>query len=179
MEKNIKNNTGIDINTTLQNKPVFFEWQAPEFEYQPKSVSWYWLSAIIGIILIALAIWQKNLLFIIFVVIAWLVIIASANRFPTIWEFKIDEKGINIALPNEKSSAKFYPYAEIEGFDIHFGGEQYKELILKIKSKFSPFLKINIYFSDEEKIKNFLLKYLIKEEYEQSFSDSFSKLIGL
>lgn len=154
-----------------------FVWQAPEFEYRPKDVSWYWLSLIVGIILIALAVWQKNFLFMIFVIIAWLVITVMANRFPAVWEFKIDEKGINIALPKEKSNGKFYPYAEIEGFDIHFGGEDYKELILKTKSKLSPYLKINIHVADEEKIKDFLLKILPQEEYNQSLVDSFLKLI--
>lgn len=152
-------------------------WQAPEFEYQPKDVSWYWLSLIVGIILIALAVWQKNFLFMVFVVIAWLVITVMANRFPTVWEFKIDEEGISIVLPNEKSGGKFYPYTEIEGFNIHSGGEDYKELVLKTKSKLSPYLKINIHGADEEKIKDFLLKFLPKEEYNQSLADSFSKLI--
>lgn len=161
-----------------EKKTPAIEWQAPEYEYQPKDISWYWISLIIGIILIALAIWQKNLLFAIFIVIAWLVITSIANRFPTVWEFKINEKGINIALSKEESGAKFYPYAEIEGFDIHSGGEDYQELVLKIKSKFSPYLKINIHSADEEKIRDFLLKILPEEEYNPSLADSFSKLIG-
>ena len=163
-----------------QEKPSenFISWQAPEFEYRPKDVSWYWLSLIAAIILIALAVWQKNFLFVVFVVIAWLVITSLADRFPTIWKFKIDEKGLNISLPNKKSgNDKFYPYEDIEGFDIHYGGEEYKELVLKIKKKFSPYLKINIYAADEEKIKNFLLQRLSKDEYQISLTDSLSNLI--
>lgn len=164
-----------------QEKPSenFISWQAPEFEYRPKDVSWYWLSLIIAIILIALAVWQKNFLFMIFVVIAWMVINSLANRFPTIWEFKINEKGLSVSLLNKKSeSGKIYPYEEIEGFDIHEGGEEYKELVLKIKKKFSPYLKINIHADDEEKIKNFLIQRLPKEEYQISLVDSLSKLAG-
>jgi hypothetical protein len=154
------------------------EWQAPEFEYYRKDVSWYWLSLIVGIILLALSIWQKNFLFAVFVIIAWLVIVYSARRFPTIWNFKISEKGIEISLPNKDlGSAKFYPYSEIEGFDIHPASDECKELVLKVKSRFSPYLKINILANDEEKIKNFLLKYISKEEYSGSLADSFSKLI--
>ena len=59
-------------------------------------------------------------------------------------------------MPKEKSGAKFYSYSEIEGFDIHFGGEDYQELILKTKSKFSPYLKINIHTADEKKLKIFI-----------------------
>ena len=161
-----------------EKKSAAIEWQAPEYEYQPKDITWYWVSLMVGIILIALAVWQKNLLFAIFIIIAWLVITSMANRFPTVWEFKINEKGINIALPNEKSGGKFYPYSEIEGFDIHPAGEDYQELILKTKSKLSPYLKINIHSADEEKIRDFLLKILTEEEYEQSLADSFSKLIA-
>lgn len=157
--------------------PEFIVWQAPEFEYYRKDVSWYWLSLIISIILLALSIWQKNFLFAVFVIIAWLVIVYSANRLPNVWSFKIDEKGIEISLPKTKDNQKFYPYSEIEGFDIHPASDQYKELVLKVKSKLSPYLKINITANDEEKIKNFLQQYISKEEYNSSLADSFSKLI--
>ncbi len=160
-----------------EGKPSIF-WQAPEFEYIQKGASWYWLSLIIGIVVFALAIWQKNFLFAIFVVVAWLVIIYLTNRFPTVWKFEINERGIAISLPNDDSaSVKFYPYGEIEGFNIHSIGDEYKELILKLKSRFSPYLKINFYVKDEEKIKNFLLKHISEEEYRESLADSFSKLI--
>ncbi len=147
-------------------------WQAPEFKYSPKDISWYWLSLIIGIILLTLSIWQRNFLFAFFIVIAWLVVVYSAGRNPTIWNFKLSEKGIEINLPNnDPASAKFYPYSEIEGFDIH------SELILKLKKRFSSYLKINFPAEEEEKIKDFLSKYIAKEEYSESLADSFSKLI--
>ena len=47
-------------------------WQIPEYEYRSKDVSWYWISLIAAIVLFAFAIWQKNFLFAIFVVIAFL-----------------------------------------------------------------------------------------------------------
>jgi len=156
---------------------AYIEWQALEFEYYRKDVSWYWLSLIVSIILLALAVWQKNFLFAVFVIIAWLVIVYSANRLPNVWSFKIDEKGIEISLPKTKDNQKFYPYSEIEGFDIHPASDQYKELVLKVKSRLSPYLKVNITANDEEKIKNFLLKYISKEKYNSSLADSFSKLI--
>ncbi len=156
----------------------FISWQAPEFEYYRKDVSWYWLSLIVSIILLALSIWQKNFLFAVFVVIAWIVIVYSANRLPNVWNFKIDEKGIEISLPRTKDNQKIYPYSEIEGFDIHPASDQYKELVLKVKSKSSPYLKINFPAADQEKITEFLQKYIPKEEYNESLADSFSKLIG-
>src|SRR4030042_157887 len=149
-------------------------WQAPEFEYQRKDLSWYWLSLIFAIVLIALSIWQKNFLFAVFVVLAWLVIVYSTRRPPTVWNFSIDERGVQIDLPNgDPSSIKFYPFEEINGFDLHEG----QNLVLKLKKKLSPYLKINFPAEQEEKIKNFLQKYIPEEEYASSLADSFSKLI--
>lgn len=156
-------------------KGVFVAWQAPEYEYRRKDVSWYWLSLILAIILLALSLWQKNFLFAIFVVIAWLVIVNQAARFPLIWNFKIDEKGIGIA--DKEGNDKFYPYTDIDFFDIHIGGNDYKELVLKFKPRLTPLLKINIHSEDEEKINGFLLKYLPRKEVAVSLIDSLSKLI--
>jgi len=186
---------------------VSIEWQAPEFEHRQKNVSWYWLSLLVSIILLALSVWQKNFLFAVFIIIAWFVIIYSTSRLPTIWNFKLSEKGIEINLPeSDASSNKFYPINEIEGFDIHSTAQtntdftqtntdtkkslyqsvsspsesmlEYKELILKIKKRFSPYLKINFPATDQEKITEFLQKYISKQEYSESLADSFSKLIG-
>jgi len=113
------------------------------------------------------------------VVIAFLVINYLANRFPSIWEIKIDEKGIEIKLANSGEGKKFYPAENIEGFDIHAetDNSEIKELAIKFKSKLSPLLKISFYSRDELKIKEFLLKFAPEEEISQSAIDSFLKLI--
>jgi len=154
-------------------------WQAPEYEFQPKKdVSWYWLSLIAAIILFAVAIWQKNFLFGVFVVLAWVVVIKLADRPPLIWDFKIDEEGISIGLfKGEAGENKFYPYSDIDYFDIHEGNGDYKGLALKFKSRLSPILKINIRPEEEEKIKAFLLKFLKQKTIEPSLLDSISRLI--
>ena len=158
----------------------FISWRAPEFEHRPKNESWYWMSFIAGIILMAVAVWQKNFLFAVFVVLAWITIIFSVNRKPTMWNFRIDKEGVQISLPSgDKASAKTYLYSGIRGFDIHpTPGDEYKELILKQRSKFSTFVKINIFARDEEKIKSFLEEFLPHEEYDPPLADSLAKLIG-
>lgn len=152
-------------------------WQIPEYEYQPKDVSWFWISLILAIILIVLSLWQNNFLFSIFVAIAFLVINIWARRFPIIWEFKINKDGIFINLPKGENK-KFYPMNELESFDIHDVSDEYKELVFVLKKKFSQAVKINIFFHDEEKIKNFLLKFVHQEEHELSLIDSLARLIG-
>lgn len=156
-------------------------WQIPESEYQPKSVSWHWLTIIAAVVLIAFAIWQKNFLFAIFVAIAFLTINSLAKKFPTVWQIKIDLKGILIKLPNSDEGKKIYPFNDLESFDVHSvltdETEETKELVVKLKSKFSPFLKINIYSKDEEKIKDFLLQFVPQQEHPRSTIDSLLKLM--
>ena len=48
-----------DINLTAES----IEWEAPEFLYRHKTVFWYWISAIIAVIIFAFAWWQKNIFF--------------------------------------------------------------------------------------------------------------------
>jgi hypothetical protein len=116
------------------------------------------------------------------VVIAFFTINYLTNRFPPIWEIKINEKGIFIGLPNSEKK-KFYPIEDIESFDIHSevyeNGEEgeYRKLVLKLKAKISPLLKINIYPKDEPKIKEFILRFASQEELSKSLTDSLSELI--
>ena len=123
---------------------------------------------------------EVNFLFAVFIIISFLAVNYLANRFPTIWQIKINNKGISIGLPNKPESDKFYPLGDIESFDIHsdVGGDLYGELILKFKSKFLPYLKINIHAADEKKIEEFLIKFALRQEHHRSLVDSLSKLMG-
>ncbi|MEK7149372.1 MAG: hypothetical protein AAB757_00090 [Patescibacteria group bacterium] len=147
-------------------------WEAPEYEYNPKSVFWYWLSLIISIVLIALSLWQKNFLFAVFIFIAELVLLYFSNRFPKLWGFKIDDTGVAIG------DSKFYPFSDIHSFDIHPVDEEYKELILRMKSKFSPYTKIFIFRDDEKKIEQRLLKFVEKQEIALSLVDFLEKFFN-
>lgn len=147
------------------------EWQAPEFEYDPKGVSWFWLSLIVAIILVAVALWQQNFLFAIFVAVAELLIITSANRFPHHWNFRIDESGVHIV------GHKSYLFEQITGFDFHEDVGDYDELVLEVRGKFSPYVKINIFKEDKDVIKEVLSKILPQKTIPESFSDTILKIL--
>lgn len=158
-------------------------WQIPEYEYREKSAFWRWLTLIIALLLIAFAAWQKNFLFAVFATIAFFTVNYFVNRFPLIWRIQISKDGVSIQTPAGEVKKK-YPFEKIKGFWIRpdifsdeSGKDQYKELVFKIEGKILPFLKINIYLEDEKDIDNFLLKYLLKEEYPELLSESLEKLI--
>ena len=164
-----------EVKQEISQAPIVenISWHAPEYEYSPKSSLWYWVSVVVALILIALALWQKNFLFAIFVVVAELIIFSVADKHPKMWEFSIDGRGIYIG----KNKAYFYD--DLEAFDIHWSDENnYDQLVLKTKKKFTPIVTINIYKEDKEKIREFLKKYLKHEEIEISLSDILGRLVG-
>ena len=69
--------------------PFMINWEAPEFEHRPKSVSWYWLSIIGATSLLGFAVFQKNFLFFIFVIVAEILVLILSNREPELIPFEL------------------------------------------------------------------------------------------
>lgn len=132
-------------------------WKAPEYRFHQKGLSWYWLTIIATIVLMALAIWQGNFLFVVFIIVAELLILFWGYKKPDVVEFTIDDKGFSIG------ENTFYSYNDLEGFAI--SGD---ELILKKKSKVSPYIKIIIPEKNAKRIRAFLERTLPEIEYEES-----------
>lgn len=148
-------------------------WRAPEFEYHAKGASWYWGSIGITAVLLAFSLWQKNLLFALFVVIAEVAIWHWARQVPRTLEFRIDSGGIAIG------HIKFYSYEELEGFLIReASGHRGAELILRTQSRLNPFRKISIQEKDIPDIKKILPSSLKEIEYEDSLADVLLNRIG-
>ena len=147
-------------------------WQAPEFKYRPKDVGWYWMSIAGASVLFLLAIWQRNFLFGIFVVLAEIMVISFANKFPKVLQFKINKSGVHI------STIKLYAYDDLEGFHILEHDDGTGELVLKTKNKLHPFVKMFVVQKDISNIKEFLQSYLQEVEYKEPITDRIGDLIG-
>lgn len=149
------------------------KWVAPEFEYFAKDISWSWLVMIVGIIVIAIALWQRNFLFAIFLIISVLLIIFWGKQKPRDIEFTLDEHGLDI------ERKKFYPYHGFEGFSVRplmAKDEKYTQLVFKFRARLKPYFKIGIKVNDIEKFKKFINQYIPEIEYEESISDHLSKI---
>ena len=145
-------------------------WQAPEFKYEHKDVSWYWLSIIIAGLMILLAIWQRNLLFALFIIIAEIMIIIWAKERPKTLNFKIDDKGVHI------DKIRTYNYDDLGGFHI-IEKDNISELVLKTKNRLHPVVKIIIASINIAKIRDTLNDHLPEVEYEESLADHIDRLL--
>ncbi len=149
------------------------KWSAPEFEYIQKGVGWYWLTIIVAIILSALALWQENVLFAVFVVIAAILVLSWGKSYPKTVDFELNENGLAIG------EQKTYSYGELKGFAIRQGyvDSELVEIVFQKKSRLSPYIKILASDQDMETIKDFLIQYLPEIEYEESLIEHIARIL--
>lgn len=150
------------------------KWEAPEFEHRERDVSWYWISIIIAATIIAFAVWQRNFLFGLFVVIAEILVIIWGDRTPRMTTFILTEKGVGI------EPGKFHPFAGMESFSVDEGhdDEPWDNIIFHFHGKFKLPLIIKLPKEKLDEAKATIKKILKEVDYEPSFLDSLEKLIG-
>lgn len=148
-------------------------WSAPEFEFITKGVGWYWLTIIVAIIMSALALWQENVLFAVFVIIATILVLIWGRSHPKMIDFRINESGLAIG------EQKNYSYGELKGFTIRQGyvDSELVEIVFQKKNHLSPYIKILANGQDTEVIKEFLSQYLSQIEYEESLIEHIARLL--
>ncbi len=154
---------------------VFLTWRAPEFEYREKGPGWYWLSIFAAVGLMALALWQKNFLFAVFIVVAEVLIVTWGSREPNLVEFKLTAEGLGVG------DDKLYLYREIENFSLdENSSSRWVEMNLRFKRALKPKMKIQLPRGELGKIiENFRnLAPGVKEvEFEESLTDTAERII--
>ncbi len=151
-------------------------WQAPEFEYHKKSVTWYWITIIVAVLLLAIVIWQKNFLFGVFIIIAEVLLIIWGSKEPEMIDFKLTAERFLIG------KSKSYSYQEIENYA--FDSPDHKEwaiLVLKLKKTFRAKIKIRLPKTDLEKIRVAFQERAseaLEVDFEHSFWDYLEDLVG-
>ena len=148
------------------------EWSAPEFEYRPKGVSWYWISIICAAAIIAFAIWEQNFLFGIFVVIAEILLIAWGNEIPATVNMTLTENDLSIG------AAKHYETKLFENFSVDEQNDDWAELFFTFKTKLRTPLKVMIPKAKIDEVRENLQTIMHEIEFEPSLLDSLEKIIG-
>jgi len=151
------------------------EWEAPEFAYTEKEPFWFLVGGLVAILLLLFALWQQNLLFVIFILIASATSFVWAKRKPETLTFKLNENGLRIREHD------FYPWSDLKYFALlvaHEERDRFAELIIRYDRKLNPFLKIHAPPEQLDELREFLLRYLPEEEYEEPFTDAIGRMIG-
>jgi hypothetical protein len=148
-----------------------FEWKAPEFSQTPKEKSWFIIPAIITIVLGIFALFTENFIFLILIIIAFVVFYIYAKKEPRIIRFKINIKGIEV-------DKKLYEFNELKSFWLFYNPPEQKELSIRSKKSFIPYIKIPLTDEDPNEIRKFLLNFLSEKPHKESLIEIWMRKIG-
>ncbi len=146
------------------------QWSAPEFRFYEKTSRWYLVSLIVAIILGALALWQGNILFLIFVIIAEALIFFWGKQLPRLIQYELNDQGI---LADGK---KLHLFTDLEAFAL-VEDDQPFELVLKSKRKFATHIKIFVPPEQGQAVKDELLQFLPEFDYQEPLAEHLMKRI--
>jgi len=132
-------------------------WTSAEFHYHEKDEAWPVLVMVCAVMIGAIALWQRNLLFVIFTVIAAVLILVWGRRRPRLRAFALDKKGLHI-------DDRIYPFHDFSSFALYEDG-----LLLHPKSRVRRHFSIIIPHEKDDAIREYLLAFLPEVEYTESF----------
>jgi hypothetical protein len=147
------------------------KWEAPEFEYREKEVSWYWISIIAAALIIAFSVWQKDFLFGFFIVVAEMLFIVWGNKVPAVVDFTLTDTEIDIG------GYKTYAMKEFESWSAESDGVEWADVMLYFRSHIHPPLALIV---PEEKMAEVRtnMKLVLKEiEHQPTLIDSIEKFL--
>lgn len=155
------------LTTEERNDSKKVTWSAPEFRYFEKTAVWYFGSIIIALALVAVALWQKNILFAIFIVIAELMVFFWGRQEPRQYTYTLSEAGLDIG------GAKFYQYSELAGYAFVHDPRpgELSELVFQPKRRLGTYLKVFLPAETVETAKKFLTDRLPEIEYRESLAE--------
>jgi hypothetical protein len=145
-------------------------WEAPEFEYVDKDVSWYWISMIVAALIVAFAVWTKNFLFGLFIVIAEVLLISFGNKEPRIIPFKLSDQGLAIGEAKNHLMREFQSWSagDYEGALI--------EIYFMFKAKMKIPLMVLVPKEKLDALRENLKTVLTEVEHKPSLLDSIEKI---
>jgi len=148
-----------------------FEWEAPEFEKTEKNKSWFIIPAVIAIILGIIALATDNILFLILVLLGFFIFYVYANKEPRIIKFKIYERGIEF-------DNQMHDFESLRSFWIFYDPPMEKEISLRSKKTFFPYIRIPLGNQSPIEIRKYLLKFIPEKRHRESVIDIWMRRIG-
>ncbi len=154
-------------------KESVIEWEITRNKDTKRSGLFYGGVLVIMILLLLFSIWQDNLLFGVFVVLAVGTILFISTQAPDLNTFKLTDKKLIINDSTE------YEYERFVHYDIYSFGDEDQELFFIFRERLKPILRIRIHDKDEDTIKELLSQKLPRKKTDPSLIDLFSKIIGI
>ena len=147
------------------------KWRAPEFEYREKTMSWYWLSIAGAALLLGVAVWQKNFLLAVFIVLAEILFLFWGNREPELLDFVLSDKGFAIG------TNKFYPYSEIKDFGVGEVEGEWGVVVFTFSRSFRPVMQVIVPKTNLPDLQKSLKLFLPQVEVQETITDALERFL--
>lgn len=148
-----------------------FEWKDKEFSVKEKNKSWFIIPGLITIAFGIFALASESFLFLVTIVLGFFVFYIYANKKPRIIKFRIDERGVEI-------DGRLYEFDSLSSFWIFYNPPEQKEISLRSKRTFLPYIKISLGKENPNEIRKFLLKFIPEKRHSESIIDILMRRIG-
>lgn len=145
-------------------------WQTYEYVYREKSVDWYWAVGIITVSMAITSILFNNVLFAVFILLAFFILMMYSKRKPELIDIKLDERGI-------QEGHFRYHYGSIESFWVE---DRYGEtkLIMKSKKKAMPYITIPIFDVSASEVRERIKRHVREEEHSEPLAKQIMEYLG-
>lgn len=161
-------------NPEKHNKRADIEWEIKTRSEKDHGNAFYIITLSATLVLLLFSVWQKDFLFGVFVILASGTILFLSTQRPENYKFKLTDDALVIG-----NNENIYPYHRFSHFNIYEYSPEEHELFLVFKKRLKPILRIRVYRSDIEKIKEFLPEHLPQKDTDPSLLDIFSKMVGI
>jgi len=147
---------------------IHLEWITPEFEHQEKNKSWFLISGLIAAGLFLWAIFTKNFLFALLIVLGYFSLSVHAVKKPKEIKVMITPRGVKI-------DRVLYEYDSLKSFWIFYDPPRTRELSLKSRKRIMPYIKIPLGEMNPVKVRQTLIKYIPERKQDESLIDNLAK----
>ena len=149
-------------------------WSAPESHFFEKTSTWYIGSAVVAGALAIFGLWQQNLLFVLFVVIAEVLALFWAGQAPRTLTYKLTESGVMVG-------DRFFRFDSLVGYALieSLGGPSYYELVFSQKQLAASYVKAFVPNEKAQEVGDFLMTRLATFEYTPSLAEAIMNRLGL
>ncbi len=145
-------------------------WHVHEYVYREKSPDWYWAVGIIAVSMAVTAVLFNDVLFAVFIALAFVVLMMYSKRKPHLQQIRIDDRGI-------EEGRVHYHYSTLDSFWVEDRyGEQ--KIILKSKKKTMPYIVIPIIDVDANEVRDRIRAHVPEEEHAEPVAHRIMEYLG-
>lgn len=147
------------------------EWEAPEYEFHSKTPNWYWGVFIIAAALALLALFTKNFLVVILILVAAFAVMMYGARRPQTIKFAITHRGVRF-------HKQLYPYDYLKSFWI-LEEPNRRKIILESDRIILPHIVLPLAdHINAEAARARLRQFLAEKRQDESLADILSDYFG-